>query len=1059
MKIKTNDGIQRNRWEEYLREYKPEGYKLYIECKKEAIKKGIDPVRHVRDTIVRYLGQEAAMAFWTTAIAKRIVEPEESDIDFLRNALAKKQLNLDKLVAMFGARKAADIICALHLEELAKINEASVYFTIDKLVRTNGSSRTAPSIGPAFFGDIPMELIHNINTNELVLKYYIDEYLEQFQKDFDSAEKKFEEIINSEIDNAQKEMCKRVLDYYREIKELEIPDIVSEIIDSETGEIVSFPALHQKIAAKFIAEQRRALIADEMGLGKTAEAIIAKNLIERIEGRKITAVAVVLNEGLHKDRWPDQISKWNIKKKKVVMITSKNKEAAFEEIEKEKPDFILVSYDMIFRKYNKKTIAEKLSEYVDYLIIDEVQNAKNSNAKRANSLLFLSKKSKYVVMLSGTPTPNRVEDMGIIASILWGHQFEPNDFNKRYAKNPRVIRELILPKMLRRTREKTFGKGVCTIHEIPIEMFKEQELEHTRILLNKERLGALELIQKLRKCSLDPRLVGIDADSPKYDKLVEILIDEYDRKSVIFSSELKKGVLGPLCEKLKSYGFCVARVDGDITGKKRNEELQRFKYGDANVLIATLKTLGEGYDLTQASRCFFIDAPFNDARFSQGISRLDRKGQRLPVDVYLLVSKNSIDELLLKLMEQKKKLQEFFLEGYELTDFEKKILERAEKLVVSGQDALRKLYRFFGIITNRNSESIMERLRDPYISSFVAEEYWKNFEGSFYGNTANLIKQIITTMKKSGRNFNLILDLASGPCCLARVIDDNIVSLDANAAALKIGQDNLLKKSGAVCANFMNIPAKDGSFDLVVFSLALLHSAPYERERLFREINRVMTNDGVLIITLPSGRYEKLFQVLPQLGFEMILDLTGTVRDAEQKRYECFMLTAIKKGEPQSEPIPTNLFDFLDKEMPVETESYEASVPSRIKRIEHTKFEIEGVGIDSAVVSAIKCSLLSKKPAVSKRKQLPLQTSDGHAENDPFTILRNKYGNDIKKIFENCPDEELERLGVVLYTNKKGNLFVAARNDDSELINKYRGYIKRPRDSKTISSSNKKAIL
>jgi len=1061
MRGDADDGIQRNRWEAYLKQNKPEGYKVYIECKKEAIAKGIDPIRHFRDVVRKHLGERAAIEFWMVAIAKRVVEPEESDVGFLRDALTRKDLDLDKLVEMFGKRKAADLICALHLDKLIGADDDSVYWTIDKLVRTKGSSRTATSVGPAFFDDIPEELIRdNVDAFELLVKYGIEEQQKWFQKDFDNAESVLGLKIDSETDGAKKEIYRKVLDYYRELRHLEIPGVVSETIDADTGETVPFPALHQKIAARFIAEQKRALVADEMGLGKTAEAIIAKNLIEKTEGRKITALAVVLNEGLHKDRWPDQIAKWNTGKKKVVLLTSKNKEEAFREIEKGKPDFILVSYDMIFRKYNGKRIWEKLAGQVDYLIIDEVHNAKNIRAKRAESLLALSEKSEYVVMLSGTPTPNRVDDMGVIASILWNHEFEPGDFNKRYAKKPRVVRELIIPRMLRRRREDTFGRGECTIHEVQLNMTKEQELEHERILLNKEKRGALDLIQRLRKCSLDPRLVGIDADSPKYNALAEMLVEAHDgkTKSVVFSSELKEGVLDPLCEEIGSYGFGIARVDGSITGKKRAAELERFKSGDADMLVATLKTLGEGCDLTRASRCFFIDAPFNDARFSQGISRLDRKGQKLPVDVYLLVSKNSIDESLLRLIEQKKRLQEFLLDGMELTDFEKRILEHGERLVVSGQDTLRKLYLFFGITTNRESDSIIARLKDPYISSFIAEEYWKNFEGSFYGNTANLIKQMVKAMKKEGRSFNSILDLASGPCCLARVLDANIVSLDANAAALRVGQQNLEGKTRAVCASFMDIPAKSNSFDLVVFSLALLHSAANERERLFREINRVMDDNGMLIVTLPSGRYEKLWRALPQLGFEVLPDLTGTVRDTDKKRYECFVLTAVKRGEPQTESIPAELFDFSDEE--TSTESCEASVSSRVKRIEYTEFEIDSEEVGDAVASAKKSlSPAKKKPPVREIRRILSRKSPNvqEAPDNPITFLKDKYG-DIRGVFEECPDQELKRLGVSVY--KKGSSYMIGRDYDTEMRSKYKRFVKRPNGSpKAASSENKKEIL
>jgi len=773
MSSSHDPGPVRNRFEAHLREKHSSGYRLYVEVKKQALSKGADPFREFRDYIARGApdkngrsaldakdAKERAIAFWFAAIGKRLVVADAEDVEFLRQAMAESNIDLDRIVELLGGdrKKAADVICALHLDKLERMDYSSVYMVVDKLLRGRKpwtsdrvpepgeegneevkAARPPPSAPKAFFFDeIPESVIAGkVDAFEILKNYGIEEYQRQYQLDHEKAEKDIGERIARCDEPTKKTLLVGIRDYYRELRHLEIPGIVGTTIDPGTGEIVPFPAVHQKVGARFILTKKRVLIADEMGLGKTAQAIIAKNLIDRREGRKTTAVVVVPNNVL--TQWYSQIVQWNTEPKSIVVIGSGSKDESLKKALDERPDFVLVSYDMVFRKSNGSTVGDRLAEISDYLVLDEVHNAKEAGSLRSRQVMELSRASGYVTMLSGTPVPNRVSDMGVIASILWDHEFEPEDFNRKYRSNPRVVRERILPHMLRRRKRETFGETRCERHIVRVQMTQDQQGMHERIALNREGLGSLALIAQLRRCALDPALVGLVEESPKYEKLLEMLIDHAEgRPAVVFSSELKEGVRDKLCSDISGYGFRVARIDGDPqrSGANRERILGELARGEYDVIVATLATLGEGVNqLTCASRAYFIDIPFTEARLAQGETRLDRKGQKHPVDIYLMVSENSIDSLLLRLIEQKKMLGQFMIDGMELTDQERQIIDEAERLVESGSDVLRKLYRFFGTTTNRRSEEVCRLLADESIGRFIAEHYWENFEGSFYGNT------------------------------------------------------------------------------------------------------------------------------------------------------------------------------------------------------------------------------------------------------------------------------------------------------------------------------------
>ena len=1087
-------GTQRNPFEAFLKADNPNGYHDYIRIKKEALKNGQDPIEAYGQEIARTdgLGHEMAMQWRLLAIGKRLMEPEDRDIEFLRAELLSKGFDLDDLVDALGdRRKVADIIRAIDIARLGKAGFDPAYMIVDRLLVKGHHSGKAPT-GTIFIDRISEKAIaENPEVFELLKKYGVEVYQKEYEEDYEKARNKISRKMDECAGVTKKLIYKEVIRYYDELEQVEIPGIITSYPDPRTGEIRPFPLVYQKIGAREIAVKKRMLIADEMGLGKTAQAIIAKNLIDWQTGKTKTAIAVVPGDTIAQ-QWIGEIAKWNAKQvvrvpssssdaaadiveckngtvevtpvdgKKleemmkdrsdfvlVAQVTAGNKAESVEMIMNEKPDFVVTTYDMIFRKINGKSIGEALSDTCDYLILDEIHKAKNFKSRRGSEILGLSGKAGHVAMLSGTPVPGRIEDLGVVACILCNHEISPQEFNARYKKKPAEARNIIASRMLRRRKEDTYQVRRCKRRYQPIPMGRLQELKHQQIMLNREKHDTLKLITELRKCSLDPALLGVGEDSPKYAWLVDQLMErrtdpDYDgTPSVVFSSELKEGVLDRLCKRLENEGFRVGRIDGDRerTGKKRAVILDNFHKGEYDVLVATRKTMGEGVNCLVISHvAYLLDVPFDEKDILQAECRFDRNGQKSDsVDFTILVSEDSIDELLLRLIEQKKRLGEFLVDGIELTDAEKRMLEDdSPRLIEGGPDPLRRLYSFFGRSTNRCSEDIIPVLQNKEVGEWIGREYWENFEGSFYGNTSNFVASLIRGLENERGEFKRILDVASGPCCLARSLGRPLVSLDANPHALKIGMEKIDSNAGVgVCASFTNIPFEKYSFDAVVFSLGLLHSVAGEREGILRGINRVMKKDGLFVLTLPSGegRYEKLTGALRLLGFEVLENLTGTARDADGESFECVVISAKKIGEPSEDKLPEDMFEFHNEKM--ESESYEASISKTVRRKVCTTFSIDEMSIGEAVGKTVVAESIPEIP-LPLQIQLPGESSVDEipveARGDPAQYLIDKYGS-ARKVRDNCPPEELERFGLVIRTYGRKSIEVVhimKKNSDTE---------------------------
>ena len=97
------------------------------------------------------------------------------------------------------------------------------------------------------------------------------------------------------------------------------------------------------------------------------------------------------------------------------------------------------------------------------------------------------------------------------------------------------------------------------------------------------------------------------------------------------------------------------RLDGST--RDRAAVVERFQREDGPpVMLISLKAGGTGLTLTAADNVFLVDPWWNPAVEQQAIDRTHRIGQTQNVFAYKLICKDTIEEKILKLQEQKKAL-------------------------------------------------------------------------------------------------------------------------------------------------------------------------------------------------------------------------------------------------------------------------------------------------------------------------------------------------------------------------------------------------------------------
>ena len=174
---------------------------------------------------------------------------------------------------------------------------------------------------------------------------------------------------------------------------------------------------------------------------------------------------------------------------------------------------------------------------------------------------------------------------------------------------------------------------------------------------------AQSLIIRLRQATAwTGALSSTISQSAKIDRLQDLVkqIISQGNKVVVFSTF--KPTLDEVERRLKSIKY--VRCDGDTPDALINERRNQFE-SDPNtkVLIGTWSKMGTGYTLTAANYAIFIDTPYTDGAFQQAADRVYRIGTDRNVTIITLVTKNTIDERVLEIVNSKRLLSDYVVDG------------------------------------------------------------------------------------------------------------------------------------------------------------------------------------------------------------------------------------------------------------------------------------------------------------------------------------------------------------------------------------------------------------
>ena len=490
---------------------------------------------------------------------------------------------------------------------------------------------------------------------------YLDKILQNLSTNVEKNEE-YKKMVN--------QVSKR--DIYEKI---EIPEgLKSEL---RTYQITGFKWLKILDSYKF-----GGILADDMGLGKTIQLLaVIQSYLEEENKPKPSIVVCPSSLSLN---WKNEIDKF-VPSMKTLVIHGNAEEREKQINNIKKYNLVITSYDLLKRDielYKEKEYSFK------YIIADEAQYIKNNNTQNSKVIKEIKADTRFA--LTGTPIENSLSELwSIFDFIMPGYLYSYRKFKEVYEMP--IIKEnddwtmnklkmLIEPFILRRTKKEVLtelpDKTISVLHN---EMQGEQLKIYMSYMANakrevneelknngfeKSQIKILALLMRLRQICCHPSLFisNYTGESSKLNQCVEVVKDAVlsGHKILLFSGYSSMlEIIGKELEKQKIKFF---KLTGQTKVGDRIKLVEEFNNNEEiKVFLISLKAGGTGLNLIGADMVIHYDPWWNLSAENQATDRTYRIGQKKNVQVYKLITKDSIEERIYELQEKKAQLAKTML--------------------------------------------------------------------------------------------------------------------------------------------------------------------------------------------------------------------------------------------------------------------------------------------------------------------------------------------------------------------------------------------------------------
>ncbi|HEX7449708.1 MAG TPA: DEAD/DEAH box helicase [Pirellulales bacterium] len=414
-------------------------------------------------------------------------------------------------------------------------------------------------------------------------------------------------------------------------------------------------------------------LADDMGLGKTVQVLARLVEQRRRPGgpAKQPAPSLVVVPRSLVQNWMQEAARFTpeLKVLDYTGLARRDQRERFDQY-----DLVVTTYGTVRRD------AGHLKDIdFDYAILDEAQAIKNSSSQAAKACRLLQARRRLA--MTGTPVENHLGELWSIFEFLNPGMLGQSNTLGGLGKNRSnggetvgLLAKALRPFILRRTKEqvlkdlpeKTEQTLYCELDTRQRKLYDELR-DHYRASLTKRisdvgikraKIHVLEALLRLRQAACHPGLIDRakqGQSSAKLETLLEQLheIKQEGHKALVFSqfTSLLAIVRRELDDRQVTYEY----LDGKT--RDRQQRVDRFQQDPAcQLFLISLKAGGLGLNLTAAEYVFILDPWWNPAVEAQAVDRAHRIGQHRRVFAYRLIARDTVEEKILQLQGEKRKL-------------------------------------------------------------------------------------------------------------------------------------------------------------------------------------------------------------------------------------------------------------------------------------------------------------------------------------------------------------------------------------------------------------------
>lgn len=437
---------------------------------------------------------------------------------------------------------------------------------------------------------------------------------------------------------------------------------------------------YQEFAIEHVINHSSAGLFLDMGLGKTVSTLTA---VDRLmyDNLEVDRVLVIAPKRVAEDTWTSEAAKWDHLSHlriSVVLGTERQRKEAL----KADADIYVI---------NRENVAWLVGYYqtafpFDMVVIDEMSSFKSAKSIRFKSLRMVRPGIKRVVGLTGTPAPNGLIDLWPQLYLLdMGERLGKtiSGYREKYFTPGKTNGQVVFDYKLRENSERMIYdriSDICVSMKAKDYLSLPERINRTvRVYLPEPVLRQYEDFEREQILEIDEEGIAAVNAAALSNKLLQFAngaIYDADKNyhevhdaKLEALEELVEAANGQPVLVFYSFRHDLERIKARLKAFKPQElntpeDIRKWNSGRIQVLLAHPASAGHGLNLQAGGNIIvWFGLNWSLELYQQANARLDRQGQVKPVIVHHLVVSGTMDEDVMKSVENKAERQEALMEA------------------------------------------------------------------------------------------------------------------------------------------------------------------------------------------------------------------------------------------------------------------------------------------------------------------------------------------------------------------------------------------------------------